>query len=192
MHVKSASSLTKTVLLILFAGLVFLSVFISQWQAPEHMRIIGKDIHNITGYLRASVALGDSYLVSQVFHQSLIDQYPVALARYIKEDELLQKLNALESRAPLSRDVLYAKYRLLQLQDNEEAEVHEDHKAQFEEEQVKLFNIIGMSAALGWFTAHECDDQNDTQMHAHAMFQMIQSKLNEGDAYRYLFKIRRH
>ena len=77
-------------------------------------------------------------------------------------------------------------------EDDQEAEVRDEHKAQFEAEQVKLFNIIGMSAALGWFTALECDDQHDTQMHAHAMFQMIQSKLNEGDAYRYLFKIRRH
>ena len=77
-------------------------------------------------------------------------------------------------------------------EDDMPTEVAPEHQAQFDQEHAKLQGIIGMAAAIGWFTALECDDANDAQVHAHAMFQMMQSKLNEGDAYRYLFKMRRH
>ena len=77
-------------------------------------------------------------------------------------------------------------------EDDMPAEVAPEHQAQFNLEHAKLQGIIGMAAAIGWFTALECDDTNDAQVHAHAMFQMMQSKLDEGDAYRYLFKMQRH
>lgn len=77
-------------------------------------------------------------------------------------------------------------------QDNEPVELNAEEQAQFDLEHGKLQGIIGMAAAIGWFTALECNDTQDAQVHAHAMFQMMQSKLNEGDAYRYLFKMQRH
>lgn len=77
-------------------------------------------------------------------------------------------------------------------EDDQPAEIAPEHQAQFDQEHAKLQGIIGMAAAVGWFTALECEDTHDAQVHAHAMFQMMQSKLNEGDAYRYLFKMQKH
>lgn len=72
------------------------------------------------------------------------------------------------------------------------AEIDPKYAAQFEAEQRKMFNSMGVAAALGWFTALNCDSMEETQVHAHGIFQMLQQKLNEADDYRYLFKMRRH
>lgn len=67
-----------------------------------------------------------------------------------------------------------------------------EYQEQFQREQDKLMGILGMAAALGWFTALECDSKHDTQMHAHPMMSMLQEQINNGDAYRYLARQQRH
>lgn len=67
-----------------------------------------------------------------------------------------------------------------------------EYQEQFQREQDKLMGILGMAAALGWFTALECDSKQDTQMHAHPLMSMLQEQINNGDAYRYLARQQRH
>ena len=71
-------------------------------------------------------------------------------------------------------------------------DVPQEHQEQFQREQDKLMGILGMAAALGWFTALECDSKQDTQMHAHPLMSMLQEQINNGDAYRYLARQQRH
>lgn len=77
-------------------------------------------------------------------------------------------------------------------EDDQPAEIAPEHQAQFDQEHAKLQGIIGMAAAVGWFTALECDSKQDTQMHAHPLMSMLQEQINNGDAYRYLARQQRH
>ena len=59
-------------------------------------------------FLRASVKLGDSYLIKETFHDSLVTEYPVVFNSYLQENEWLQRLQTIEARSPQSRDILSA------------------------------------------------------------------------------------
>ena len=87
---------------------IITSIVISQIYAPSHFSSQGQKKTTLTAFLRASVKLGDSYLIKQVFHNSLVTEYPVVFSSYLKENEWLQRLQAIEARSPQSRDVLAA------------------------------------------------------------------------------------
>lgn len=75
---------------------------------------------------------------------------------------------------------------------NTPIELSKEQQEQFQREQDKLMGILGMAAALGWFTALECNSKQDIQMHTHPLMSMLQEQINNGDAYRYLARQQRH
>ena len=87
---------------------IITSIVISQIYAPSHFSSQGQKKTTLTAFLRASVKLGDSHLIKQVFHDSLVTEYPVVFSSYLQENEWLQRLQAIEARSPQSRDVLTA------------------------------------------------------------------------------------
>ena len=87
---------------------VIVSITASQVYAPPHFSSLGQQKTTLTAFLRASVKLGDSYLIKQVFHDSLVTEYPVVFNSYLQESDWLQRLQAIEARSPQSRDVLTA------------------------------------------------------------------------------------
>lgn len=84
------------------------SITASQLFAPLHFSSLGQQKTSLTAFLRAAVKLGDSYLIKQVFHDSLVTEYPVVFNSYLQENEWLQKLQTIELRSPQSRDILSA------------------------------------------------------------------------------------
>lgn len=90
------------------ALLCVLSVVAGQFGRPDHFTNVGKDPDSITAFLKASIALGDSYLIKNTFHTSLLIQYPVVFDSYLKEEQWLQTLQRLHTRSPDSPPVLWA------------------------------------------------------------------------------------
>jgi len=86
----------------------FLSIIVSQIYSPPYFSLLGKQKSTQTAYLRAAVKVGDSYLIKNAFHDSLLDQYPVVFDMYLQESEWLKRLQAVEARSLQSRDVLGA------------------------------------------------------------------------------------
>jgi hypothetical protein len=87
---------------------ILVSIVASQVFAPPHFSTLGKQKSTLTAFLRASVKLGDSYLIKQAFADSLIAEYPVVFDSYIQANDWLKRLQSIESRSPQSRDVLVA------------------------------------------------------------------------------------
>ncbi len=87
---------------------IIISIVTSQVFAPPHFSSLGQNKSSLTAFLRAAVKLGDSYLIKQVFHDSLVTEYPVVFNSYLQESEWLQRLQAIEARSPQSRDILSA------------------------------------------------------------------------------------
>jgi hypothetical protein len=87
---------------------IITSIVISQVFAPPHFSSLGQKKTTLTAFLRASVKLGDSYLIKEAFHDSLVTEYPVVFNSYLQENEWLQRLQAIEARSPQSRDILSA------------------------------------------------------------------------------------
>jgi len=96
------------VFLPLLIAWLFISVGFAVWFGPSNFRLIGSDSRSHTAYLRAAVELGDTHLIDEVFFDSLVQQYPLVFAAYLKQDEWVERLNDLEARSAQSRDVLVA------------------------------------------------------------------------------------
>lgn len=92
----------------LLTVLTVFSVGSGQLLQPRYFSMIGSQQSGILPFLRASVRLGDRYLMKNVFFDSILRQYPVVLDSYIQEDDLMRRLEEVEVRAPQSRDVLNA------------------------------------------------------------------------------------
>lgn len=100
--------IVKIATFFVFLVSVFFSIVISQVFAPRYFSSLGQKNTARTAFLRASVKIGDSYLIKQVFHDSLVAEYPVVFDSYLQENDWLQRLQAIEKRSPHSRDVLAA------------------------------------------------------------------------------------
>lgn len=102
-QIRNKLSLFVNVSLVIW---VIVSVCVGQFLAPMIFSTIGKGEDTELHYLRAIVKLGDAYLIRNTFHDELVKSYPVVLDTYLKENTLLQNLQEIELRAPMSRDVL--------------------------------------------------------------------------------------
>ncbi len=98
----------RTALGFVFIISIIVSIVASQVFAPPHFSTLGKQKSTLTAFLRATVRLGDSYLIKHMFRDSLVTEYPVVFDSYIQENDWLTHLQSIESRSPQSRDVLAA------------------------------------------------------------------------------------
>lgn len=98
----------RTALGFVFIISIIVSIVASQVFAPPHFSTLGKQKSTLTAFLRATVRLGDSYLIKHMFRESLVTEYPVVFDSYIQENDWLTHLQSIESRSPQSRDVLVA------------------------------------------------------------------------------------
>lgn len=105
---RKFSKILKPISTVLVVVALTTSIVASQMYAPMNFSSIGKQKTALTAFLRASVTLGDSYLIKQVFHDSLVAQYPVVFDNYLQESDWLERLRVVEKRAPMSRDILNA------------------------------------------------------------------------------------
>lgn len=87
---------------------IVVSIIISQVSAPTHFTSLGQQKDPLTAFLRAAVKMGDTYLIKQVFPDSLIAEYPVVFHAYLQESDWVTRLRSIEARSPQSRDVLAA------------------------------------------------------------------------------------
>ncbi len=97
------------------------SILAGQMYAPVNFGSMGRQKTTLTSFLRATVKLGDSYLIKQVFHESLVAQYPVVFNSYLQENDWFGRLKSIEERAPQSRDLLNAIAMLLDRMGNQSA-----------------------------------------------------------------------
>lgn len=88
--------------------LTLISIGAGQLFTPQFFSEIGQQQSAALPFLRAAVTLGDKHLMKEIFPDSLMKQYPVVLDSYIQEDDLVKRLEKVESHAPASRDVLGA------------------------------------------------------------------------------------
>ncbi len=88
--------------------IMVMSISASQVFAPSHFSSLGQQKDPLTAFLRAAVKMGDTYLIKQVFPDSLIAEYPVVFHAYLQESDWVTRLRSIEARSPQSRDVLAA------------------------------------------------------------------------------------
>lgn len=105
----NGNRVVKISFLALVTTFVLLSVGASQLFAPRAFSAIGLQKNASLPFLRAIVRLGDHYLIRKTFASSLLSHYPVVLDTYIREGEMIKRVEEIEKRAPESRDVIAAK-----------------------------------------------------------------------------------